>query len=108
MARLELATMNGPLRCVLLGFFLGPLLGFAQDSRPTIEILAPEAAEHRIGDRGPVYTNLGNQHFAAACEVVVGTDGKVVSVQMSNGFFGDLALLCKTWQYKPFERNGSR
>jgi len=98
--------MNGPLQWVLLGFFLGPLLGFAQDSKPTVQILEAETAEHRIGDRGPIYTNLGDQHFAAACEVVVGTDGKVVSVQMSNGFVGDLTLLCKTWQYKPFERNG--
>ena len=79
---------------------LGRSLGFAQDSKPTVEILEAETTEHRIGDRGPLYTNLGNQHFAAACEVVVGTDGKVVSVQVSNGFFGDLTLLCKTWQYK--------
>jgi hypothetical protein len=98
--------MNGPLHWVLFGFFLGPLLGFAQDSKPTVEILEAEAAEHRIGDRGPLYTNLGDQHFTAACEVVVGNDGKVVSAQMSTGFMGDLTVLCETWQYKPFERNG--
>ncbi len=98
--------MNGPLQWVLLGSFLGPVLGFAQDSRSTVEILEAETAEHRIGDRGPIYTNFGDQHFAGACEVVVGTDGKAVSAQMSTGFMGDLTLLCKTWQYKPFERNG--
>jgi Domain of unknown function (DUF6438) len=97
--------MNGTLRWVLLGCFLGPLLGFAQDSRSIVEILDAETAEHRIGDRGPIYTNLG-EHFTAAVEVVVGTDGKAVSAQMSNGFVGDLTLLCRTWQYKPFERNG--
>ncbi len=91
---------------VLLGFFLGPLLGFAQDSRSTVEILEAEAAEHRIGDRGPIYTNLGSGHFTATFEVVVGTDGKAVSAQTSTGFIGDLTALCKTWQYKPFERNG--
>jgi hypothetical protein len=98
--------MNGPLQWVLLGFFLGPLLGFAQDSSSTVEILEAEAAEHRIGDRGPIYTNLGDQHSTAAFEVVVGTDGKAVSAQMSTGFIADLTPLCKTWQYKPFERNG--
>jgi hypothetical protein len=98
--------MNGPLQWVLLGFFLGPLLGFAQDPGLIVEILEPETAEHRIGDRGPIYTNLGHEHFAAACEVVVGTDGKAVSAQMSRGFISDLTPLCKTWSYKPFERNG--
>jgi hypothetical protein len=91
---------------ILLGLFLGPLLGFAQDSRSIIDILEPEAAEHRIGDRGPIYTNLGHEHFTAACDVVVGTDGKAVSALVAIGFFGDLTLLCKSWQYKPFERNG--
>ena len=98
--------MNGPLQCVLLGFFVGPLVGFAQDSKSTVEILEAETAEHRIGDRGPIYTNLGHEHFGVAFEVVVGTDGKAVSAQTSNGFIGDLILLCKTWRYKPFERNG--
>jgi Domain of unknown function (DUF6438) len=98
--------MNGPLQWVLLGLFLGPLLGFAQDSRSTVEILEAEAAEHRIGDRGPIYTNLGDEHFTAAFEVVVGTDGKAVSAQMFTGFIADLTPLCKTWRYKPFERNG--
>jgi Domain of unknown function (DUF6438) len=98
--------MNGPLQWILLGFFLGPLFGLVQDSRSTIEILEPEAAEHRIGDRGPIYTKLGHEHFAAAFEVIVGTDGKAVSAQTSTSFLGDLTLLCKTWQYKPFERSG--
>jgi hypothetical protein len=98
--------MNGPLQCVLLGLFVGSLVGFAQDSKSTVEILEGETAEHRIGDRGPIYTNLGHEHFAAAFEVVVGTDGRVVSARTSNGFMGDLTLLCKTWRYKPFERNG--
>jgi len=87
-------------------FFLGSLLGFTQDSKSTVEILETEAAEHRIGDRGPIYTNLGNEHFTAKCEVTVGTDGKAVSARMSAGFLGDLTPLCKTWQYKPFEQNG--
>jgi hypothetical protein len=98
--------MNGPLQWVLFGFLLGPLLGFAQGPRLIVEILEAETAEHRIGDRGPIYTNLGHEHFASACEVVVGADGKAVSAQMSGGFFSDLTLLCKTWRYKPFERNG--
>jgi len=98
--------MNGPLQWVLLVFFVGALVGFAQDSKSTVEILEAETAEHRIGDRGPIYTNLGHEHFAAAFEVVVGTDGKAVSAQTSDGFIGDLTLLCKTWRYKPFERNG--
>ena len=42
----------------------------------------------------------------AQCDVVVGTDGKAVSAQEISGFIGDMTLLCKTWQYKPFERNG--
>jgi hypothetical protein len=91
---------------VLLGFFLGPHLGFAQDSRSTVEILEAETAEHRVGDRGPIYTNFGDERFTAACDVVVGTDGRAVSAQMATGFLGDLTLLCKTWLYKPFERNG--
>ena len=98
--------MNVTLKWILLAFFLGSPLGFAQDSKPTVNILEPEAAEHRIGARGPIYTNLGHEHFAATFEVVVGTDGKVVSAQTATGFTGDLTLLCKTWEYKPFERNG--
>jgi hypothetical protein len=98
--------MEGLLQCVLLIFFVGPLVGLAQDSKSTVEILEAETAEHRIGDRGPIYTNLGHEHFTAAFEVVVGTDGKAVSARTSDGFIGDLTLLCKTWRYKPFERNG--
>lgn len=98
--------MNAPIQIVLFGLFLGPLLGFGQDSGSTIEVTEAEAARHRIGDRGPLYTNLGDGHSAVAFEVVVGTDGKVVSAQTSQGFIGDLTNLCKTWQYKPFERNG--
>jgi len=86
-------------------FFLGPLLGFAQDSRSTVEILETDA-EHRIGDRGPIYTNLGNEHFTASFEVLVGADGKAVSARTPTGFIANLTPLCKTWQYKPFERNG--
>jgi len=98
--------MKRPLQRVLLGVFLGPILGFAQGSRPVFEILEAEAAEHRIGDHGPIFTNLGHESFVATFEVVVGTDGKVMSAQTSNGFISDLTPLCKTWQYKPFERNG--
>lgn len=98
--------MNGPLQWALLSFLLGRLLGFAQDPRSIVEIVEAEAAEHRIGDRGPLYTNLGHERFTAACEVVVGTDGNVVSAKMSGGFISDLTPLCKTWRYKPFERNG--
>ena len=98
--------MNGPSQWVLLSSLLGPLLGFAQDPRSMVEILEAETAEHRSGDRGPIYTNLGHEHFTAACEVVVGTDGKAVSAQMSGGFISDLTPLCKTWRYKPFERSG--
>jgi hypothetical protein len=92
--------MNGPLQWVLLGFFLGPLLGFAQDSRSTVEILEAEAAERRIVDRGAIYTNLGDEHSTAVFEVVVGTDGKAVNTQMYTGFIADLTPLCKAWQYK--------
>jgi hypothetical protein len=98
--------MNGPFQWVLLALLLGPLIGFAQDSKPTVKILEAEAAEHRIGDRGPIYTNFGDKHFIAAFEVVVGTDGKAVSARMLTGFISDLTPLCKTWQYRPFERNG--
>src|SRR5260370_15726682 len=90
---------------VSLGVSLGPLVGFPQDSRP-VEVLEAETAAHRIGDRGPIYTNLGHEPFAAAFEVVVGPDGKVMSAQTSNGFISDLTALCKTWRVKPFERNG--
>lgn len=105
-ARLQLATTSMVLRWVLLAFFLDPLLGFAQDSRSTVEIPETEAAAHRIGDRGPLYTNLGNEHLTASVEVLIGTDGKALSAQTFAGFIGDLTPLCKTWQYKPFERNG--
>jgi hypothetical protein len=101
--------MKGPLQWVLLSVFLGPLLGFAQDSRSIVEILEAETSEHRIGDHGPIYTNLSHEHFAAECEceVVVGTDGNAVSAKVvSGGLISDLAPLCKTWRYKPFERNG--
>lgn len=105
-ARLQLATTSMVLQWVLLAFFLDPLLGFAQDSRSTVEIPEAEVAAHRIGDRGPLYTNLGNEHLTASVEVLIGTDGKALSAQTFAGFIGDLTLLCKTWQYKPFERNG--
>ena len=92
---------------VLFGVLLGPVLGFAQDSRFIVEIPEAEAAEHRIGERGPVYTNLGHEHFAAECEVVVGADGTAVSARVvSGGLISDLAPLCRTWRYKSFERNG--
>src|SRR6202021_550661 len=100
--------MNAPLQWVLLVFFVGPLLGFAQDSKSVVEILEAETAEHRIGARGPIYTNLGQEHFAVECEIVVGSDGKALSAQTSGGFISDLTPLCKTWLYKPFERNGQR
>lgn len=107
MARLQLATTTSlRLQWVLLAFLLGPLSGFAQESISTVEISEAEAAKHRIGDRGPIYTNLGSGHVTAAFEVVVGTDGRVVSAQTSRGFLGEITALCKTWQYKPFERNG--
>ncbi len=93
--------MRGSLQWVLLGVSLGPLLGFPQDSRP-VEVLEAETAAHRIGDRGPIYTNLGHEPFAAAFEVVVGPDGKVMSAQTSNGFISDLTPLCKTWRYKAY------
>lgn len=98
--------MNATLKWILLAFILRLPLGSAQDSKSTVNILEPEASEHRIGARGPIYTNLGHEHFAVMFEVVVGTDGKVVSAQTATGFIGDLTLLCKTWEYKPFERNG--
>lgn len=104
--------MNGAVSCAVLGFVLGSPLGFAQDSNPTIEVLEAEAAEHRIGTRGPIYTNLGQGELAltlepVTLEVVVGTDGKTLDAIKTSGFiFGDLTLLWKTWQYKPFERNG--
>ena len=107
LARLELATITSiALQCVSLAYFLGPQVGFAQVPRSPVEIPETEVAAHRIGDRGPLYTNLGNAHFTASIDVIVGTDGKAVSAHSSTGVMGDLPLLCKTWQYKPFERNG--
>lgn len=105
-ARLKLATTSIALQWVLLAFFLDPLLGFAQDSRSTVEIPETEVAAHRIGDRGPLYTNLGNEHLTASLDVLIGIDGKALSAQTFTGFIADLTPLCKTWQYKPFERNG--
>lgn len=104
---LDCEIMKRLLQWVLLGIFLGPLLGFAQDSKSIVEILEAETAEHRIGGRGPIYTNL-QEHFAVACEIVVGSDGKAVSAQISGGYLSDLTPPCKTWLYKPFERNGQR
>lgn len=99
--------MNGSLQWVSVCVLLGPVLGFALGSRSIVEIPEAEAAEHRIGERGPIYTNLGHEHFAAECEVVVGTDGTAVSARVvSGGLMSDLAPLCKTWRYKPFDRNG--
>jgi hypothetical protein len=104
--------MSGALRWLCLGLFLGSPLGFAQDSEPTIEVLEAEAAEHRIGVRGPIYTNQvypnqGLEDLAVTLEVIVGTDGKPLYAKETSGFImGDLTLLWKTWQYKPFERDG--
>ncbi|HXY02973.1 MAG TPA: DUF6438 domain-containing protein [Terriglobales bacterium] len=107
--------MNAALRWVVLGFVLGSSLGMAQDSNPTIEVLEAETAEHRIGTRGPIYTDLGQNMDPTSLarilepltfEVVVGTDGKTLEAQTISGFIFDLTLLWKTWQYKPFERNG--
>jgi hypothetical protein len=98
--------MNRPLQWVLLAAFLGPLLGIAQGPRSALEISRREAAEHRIGERGPIYTNFVDDAYVAACDVDVGTDGKVMNAQTSNGFIFDLTPLCKTWRYKPFERDG--
>jgi Domain of unknown function (DUF6438) len=107
MARLQLTTTASlTLQWVLLAFFLGPLPSFAQDSRSTVEIPVTEVAAHRIGDRGPLYTNLGNEHLTASFDVLIGTDGKAVSARTTTGFIADLTPLCKTWLYKPFERNG--
>jgi hypothetical protein len=102
--------MNRMLKWAWFAFLLAAPLGFAQDSKPTVNVLEAEAAEHRIGARGPIYTNFDQeqllaQHVAATFEVVVGTDGKAVCATATE-FFGDLTLLCKTWEYKPFERNG--
>lgn len=93
--------------CVLLPFLV-PVFGaaFGQGSPSIITILESEAAEHRISDRGPVYTNLPVVKFAVTCEIVVGTDGNPLSVEISGGYLSDLAPLCKTWRYKPFKRNG--
>jgi len=108
--------MNGALGCAVLGFVLGSPPGLAQDSNPTIEVLEAETAEHRIGTRGPIYTDLGQNMDPAdlarileplTFEVVVGTDGKTLDAKKISGFiFGDLTLLWRTWQYRSFERNG--
>lgn len=98
--------MKVPWQWILLSVSLGPPPGFTQDLRSNGEFLEAETAEHRIGERGPIYTNLGHQHFTAVFEVLVGTDGKVMSAETSSGFISDLTPLCKTWRYKPFERNG--
>lgn len=100
----------------MLGCVLGSPLGAAQLANPTVEVLEPETAEHRIGTRDPIYTDLGQNMDQAdlarileplTFEVVVGTEGKTLDAKKVSGFiFGDLTLLWKTWQYKPFERNG--
>ena len=108
--------MNGALRCAVLGFVLGSSPGLAQDSNPTIEVPESETAVHRIGTRGPIYTDAFQNTDPAdlarileplTLEVVVGTDGKTLDAKRISGFFlGDLTLLWKTWQYRSFERNG--
>ncbi len=98
--------MNTALRWVSFAFLLGVPFGSAQVLRPAIDIPEAEAAEHRIGARGPLYTNMGDEHFAVAFEVVVGTDGKVVCSETGPVFVSDLTLLCETWQYRPFLRDG--
>lgn len=101
--------MNGNVKWFLLASLLGASLGFAQYSKLTVvDIPEAEAAEHRIGARGPIYIsdNIGNQRLATTLEVLVGTDGKAVCAEPATGFLGDLTLLCKTWDYKPFERDG--
>ena len=99
--------MNERMRWILVGLILAPLTGFGQGS-DNVRILEPEAAEHRIGERGPIYTSLRYGPFSATCEAVVGTDGAVINARMSDGFISDLTPLCRTWRYKPFERNGQR
>jgi hypothetical protein len=97
--------MNAALRWVVLG---SPL-GFAQDSKPTIEVLEAEAAEHRIGARGPIYTNLGDEDLAVTLEVVVGPDGKTLYAKNTLGFtMGDLALLWKTGSTSPLRGTAIR
>ena len=99
--------MNGALRCAVLGFVLGSPPGLAQDSNPAIEVPEAETAEHRIGTRGPIYTDLARILEPLTFEVVVGTDGKTLDSKKTSGFiFGDLTLLWKTWRYRSFERNG--
>lgn len=99
----------------MLAILLGSPLGFAQDSNPPIQVPEAEAAQHRIGTRGPIYTNMAQSMDLAeltrmlepaTLEVVVGTGGKPLSARTVKGFMGDLTLLAKTWQYKPFERDG--
>ena len=100
----------------MLGFVLGSSAGLAQDSNPTIEVPESETAVHRIGTRGPIYTDAFQNTDPAdlarilqplTLEVVVGTDGKTLDAKTISGFFlSDLTLLWKTWQYRSFERNG--
>lgn len=105
--RLQLATITSiALRWVLFVFFLGRVFGFPRDPQSAVEISETEVATHRIGDRGPLYTNLGNEHLTASIDVIVGTDGRAVSSQTRTGFLGDLTLLSKTWLYQPFARHG--
>ena len=96
------------LKWLLVAFGLAAGLGFTNASHDTVEILEAEAAAHRIGTRGPIYTNnnIGLEHLTATLEVLVGTDGKAVCTGIAGGFIVDLTLLCQTWKYKPFERNG--
>ena len=70
--------MKGALWCAVLGFVLGSPARFAQDSNPTVEVLEAEAAEHRVGTRGPIYANLnvGEEDVAVTLDLVVGTDGR--------------------------------
>ena len=92
----------------MLGFVLGSSPGLAQDSNPTIEVPESETAVHRIGTRGPIYTDAFQNTDPAdlarileplTLEVVVGTDGKTLDAKRISGFFlGDLTLLWKTWQ----------
>jgi Domain of unknown function (DUF6438) len=100
-------NMNRALNWILIGVFFWFPRSYVQDSKSAIDIPEAEAAEHRIGTRGPIYTsnNIGHIIPTTTLEVLVGTDGNVRSARAGGGFFGDLALLGKTWEYTPFERN---
>jgi Domain of unknown function (DUF6438) len=73
--------MNGTLRWVLIGFFLGPLLGFGQDSRPIGERPEARVPFPEIHDWNSLRITLSRGACYGRCpiyEIAIHGDGTVL------------------------------